>query len=334
MYIVDQKYVLLLSTKLDRFKRVGPHLFNFRCPFCGDSQKNARKARGYVYESKGRYAFKCHNCSQTASIDMLVQRVDSALHREYRLEKFQERGSSNTVYVDTPVRVPIEPARETLVELGLDQISTLPKTHRAVAYLTSRKIPIDRWSDLFYCRDMSVFEKMNDAYRGRLMPGERIVIPYRNERGDLTGVNGRDLGASKLRYIAVRLSSDPMIYGLDRIDRRRRIYVVEGQFDSMLVENAVAAGGTDFHRAVDMFPIESTTLVFDNQPRNTEVVKMIERMAQAGHTCVIWPQTWNYKDINEAVMDGLSRSEVMHVINSSARKDLELRLAIRDWKRV
>ena len=332
--LVDQKYASLLSTKLERFKQVDRNLYNFRCPFCGDSKKNRLKARGYLYERSGKLSFKCHNCSTTASMDRLVETVDSIMHREYRLEKFRERSGANTQYVDvSPARPPIEPARDKLTDLGLAQVSGLPKTHRAVEYLSKRRIPRDRWSDLYYCEDMRVFEKLNPAYKGRLRPDARIVIPYRNARGDLTGVNGRDLGTSSLRYVSVRLSDDPMVYGLDRVDSSRRVYVVEGQFDSMLVDNAVAAGGTDFHRAADMFPMDKTVLVFDNQPRNTEVVRMVERMTQAGKTCVIWPNWWTYKDINEAVMDGMGPSEVMAVIDSNARSGLELKLAVRDWKK-
>lgn len=333
--LVDQKYALLLSSKLDRFKRVDARVFNFRCPFCGDSQKNQHKARGYLYEKSGRVSFKCHNCSHSASLSGLIETVDPLLHREYKLEKFRESQSSNSyaVAIPSPSPVSIEKTRTDLMDLGLTPMSDLPTTHRAAQYLKGRMIPRSRWSDLYYCEDMRVFEKLNDAYRGRLMLGARIVIPYRNTRGELTGVSGRDLGTSKLRYVVVRLSEDAMIYGLDRVNVDRRVYVVEGQFDSMLVDNAIAAGGTDFQRAVDMLPLERAVLVFDNQPRNEQVVKLIERQAQRGSTCVVWPASWEYKDINEAVMDGVTLSEVMHVIDQNARSGLALKLAIRDWKK-
>ena len=49
MDLVDSKYITLLSSRLPKFKRVKPNLFNFRCPICGDSQKHKNKARGYIY---------------------------------------------------------------------------------------------------------------------------------------------------------------------------------------------------------------------------------------------------------------------------------------------
>ncbi len=333
--LTDQKFTLLLSSKLDRFKRVDARVFNFRCPFCGDSQKSKLKARGYLYEKSGCISFKCHNCSYSTSLSNLIKTIDPILHREYILEKFRD-GQSQTNHIaviSPPPQAAIKKTQTDLTNLGLQTISNLPTSHRAIDYLKRRMIPRSKWDDLYYCEDMRVFEKLNVAYHGRLMPGGRIVIPYRSMKGELTGVSGRDLGTSKLRYVVVRLSEDAMIYGLDRINANCRVYVVEGQFDSMLVDNAVAAGGTDFQRVADMFSFDKMVLVFDNQPRNTEVVKMIERQAQHGHTCVIWPTSWAYKDINEAVMDGVTLSEVMHIIDHNAHTGLNLKLAIRDWKR-
>ena len=47
MDIIDVKYINLISSRLSKFKRVKPNLYNFRCPICGDSQKNKNKTRGY-----------------------------------------------------------------------------------------------------------------------------------------------------------------------------------------------------------------------------------------------------------------------------------------------
>ena len=48
---IEQKYIGLLSPKLDRFHRVRDNLWNFRCPYCGDSQKSEVKTRGYFHLS-------------------------------------------------------------------------------------------------------------------------------------------------------------------------------------------------------------------------------------------------------------------------------------------
>ena len=57
MDLIDNKYIGLLSTRLQKFKKVKANLFNFRCPLCGDSQKNKNKTRGYIYQVKNNSNF-------------------------------------------------------------------------------------------------------------------------------------------------------------------------------------------------------------------------------------------------------------------------------------
>ena len=42
MYI-EQKYLLLASSQLSQFTKKGDYLYNFRCPYCGDSHKSKTK---------------------------------------------------------------------------------------------------------------------------------------------------------------------------------------------------------------------------------------------------------------------------------------------------
>ncbi len=62
MSTVDDLYINRLSIRLEKFKRVKNSLYNFRCPFCGDSKKNKNKARGYFFLVKVRIVYKCKNC--------------------------------------------------------------------------------------------------------------------------------------------------------------------------------------------------------------------------------------------------------------------------------
>ena len=61
MLYTEIKYLNLISTQLPLFKRKKDNLWNFRCPICGDSERNKTKARGYVFEVKGKLVYKCHN---------------------------------------------------------------------------------------------------------------------------------------------------------------------------------------------------------------------------------------------------------------------------------
>ena len=99
MDIIDVKYINLISSRLSKFKRVKPNLYNFRCPICGDSQKNKNKARGYFYQVKNNTNYKCHNCGVNISFNNFLKKIDPTTQKQYAFEKFKEGfgGSKNFV---------------------------------------------------------------------------------------------------------------------------------------------------------------------------------------------------------------------------------------------
>ena len=333
--ITDHKYAQMISHKLLLFKRKTDRVYNFRCPFCGDSQRNKLKARGYLFEKSGGLIFKCHNCDVGAGLGKVIDLVDPSLAKAYRLESYKDRVSANTesdTFLIPREEVVVEKPKIILDDM-LTRLDKLPLHHRAVEYVKSRKIPKERWEDLYYARDFKVLEALNPAYEGRLASDERLVIPFRREDGLLTGVTGRAMGNSSLRYATIRITDDPLVYGLERIKRGKNIYVTEGPIDSMFLDNAIAAGGTDFSRALYNIGDDNAVLIFDNQPRNKQVVKRVETFAQRGYAMVVWNSNWTYKDINDAILSGCSVSEVEYILNKSTFKGLALKLAIRDWKK-
>ena len=102
MDIIDSKYIGLVSSRLQKFKRVKADLFNFRCPICGDSQKHKNKARGYFYQVKTNTNYKCHNCGASMSFNNFLKQIDSTLHKQYTMEKFKEGFTGRNFVVDEP----------------------------------------------------------------------------------------------------------------------------------------------------------------------------------------------------------------------------------------
>ena len=49
MNYIDTKYINLVSVRLNKFAEKKRGLYNFRCPYCGDSQKYKNKCRGYLF---------------------------------------------------------------------------------------------------------------------------------------------------------------------------------------------------------------------------------------------------------------------------------------------
>ena len=69
---LQNKYINLLSGQFRNFKRKN-NTINFSCPYCGDSQKNKFKARGYLFNKKGSYHYYCHNCGASKNFEMFLR---------------------------------------------------------------------------------------------------------------------------------------------------------------------------------------------------------------------------------------------------------------------
>ena len=121
----------------------------------------------------------------------------------------------------------------------------------------------------------------------------------------------------------------PKIYGLETIDRKLPIYVVEGPFDSTFIGNSVALCGSDG----DLGHLEGsdTILVYDNEPRNREIVKRIERCIERNQRVVIWPSNIVEKDINDMVLAG---HNVMDVLKLNTYSGLQAKIKFSNWKKI
>jgi len=310
---IDIKYLGLLSPRLELFKvkNHDPYTANCRCPICGDSKKSKWKARGYFFSKKGGVFYKCHNCGYSSSIGSLLKQLDSFLYNQYTLERFKE-GKTSVANVSIKFTKPDFESRKqkSLLDSLFDKVDGTP----AEEYLEKRRIPKNRWGELYYIDDVQKLEQLSEKYRGRIVGTEpRLVIPFYNRDGKFVGVTCRGLGDERLRYLTIRLNDiDPFIYNLDKVDITKDVYVTEGPLDSLFLDNAVAAGSSDMNAIKSVIPKEKLVLVFDNQPRNKEIVKLIEKAINEDYKLVIWPEKICEKDINEMFLTGIAVQDIIN----------------------
>ena len=260
MDLVDSKYIGLVSSRLQKFKRVKADLYNFRCPICGDSQKHKNKARGYFYQVKTNTNFKCHNCGASLSFNNFLKQIDPTLHKQYTMEKFKDGFTGKNFVVEEPKLDFKKPVFKS--KLDLPKASEIPA---AKGYLEKRKVD----STQFYYA--SKFKKWVNTKKQTFdfikKDESRIIIPMYDTERNLIGFQGRSLVPNSVKYITVMLNEEaPKVYGLDKINKGEIVYVVEGPFDSTFVSNSVAMCGSDSSLAC----IEGSSIVFvyDNEPRN------------------------------------------------------------------
>ena len=323
MDLVDSKYIGLISSRLQKFKRVKPNLYNFRCPICGDSQKHKNKARGYIYVVKNNTNFKCHNCGASLSLNNFIKKIDGTLHKQYTLEKFKEGHTGRGFVVEEPEFKFKKPVFRKKLDL--------PKASEnadAREYLEKRKLNPDKFYFANNFKRWVNTKKQTFDTIGR--DESRIIIPMYDRDKNLIGFQGRSLVPNSVKYITVMLEDEaPKIYGLDSIDEKLPVYVVEGPFDSTFVNNSVALCGSDG----DLGYLEGsdTILVYDNEPRNREIVGRIERCIERNQKVVIWPSNIIEKDINDMVLAG---HDVMSMLKLNTYSGLEAKLKFNTWKKI
>ena len=322
MDFIDVKYINLISSRFQKFKKVKINLYNFRCPICGDSQKNKNKARGYLYQVKNNTNYKCHNCGLNISFNNFLKKIDPTIYKQYSLEKFKEGKTGKNFTVEEP-KFNFQPPR---FKPKLD----LPKASEnsdAKKYLESRKLNPNK----FYYADKfkSWTNSLKDVFDDTSKDEPRIIIPlfYQNI---LVGFQGRSLGPSKIKYITVMLNDDaPKIYGLDEIEKDKTVYITEGPFDSTFISNSIALCGADGD--VSKWGIRNCVWIYDNEPRNAEIHSRISRIIDRGEKVVIWPSFIKEKDVNDMILSGL---DVQSVIESNTYSGLEAKLKFTTWKKI
>lgn len=319
---IDSKFIGLVSSKLERFKRVKANLYNFRCPICGDSKKNKSKTRGYLYTSKANTNFKCHNCGASMSLNNFLKKVDPVVQKQYAMEKFKEGFSGRNFVVNEP-EFKFE-APKFKRKLKLPKCS---EDSRSEGYLTARKL---NPKDFYFAENFKKFaNSLKPTFESEEHDEMRIIIPLYYEK-NLIGFQGRSLGPSKVKYITVMLDDDaPKIYGLDNIRTDAPVYVTEGPFDSTFIRNAIAMCGADAD--VSRWGISNPIYIYDNEPRNREITNRISKTIDAGYSVVIWPESIDDKDINDMVISGL---DVQSVIESNTYSGLEAKLKFTTWKKI
>lgn len=330
MLYIDKKYLNLLSLKLERFVQKNDSLYNFRCPICGDSKENEHKARGYVFEHKGSLFYKCHNCSASMPFSAFLKQEDPFLYSEYVLERFGKKfDKSKTPKIKKPV---FKPKREKVPNY-LIPLADLEDSHIAKQFVDARKIPHKH--ELYYIENVKLFEQTYSHYEGRLFNDSgRIVIPYRNNENKITGFTARALDGSSLRYINIKAGEFPMIWGMQNVNPKKTIFVTEGAFDAMFLNNAIAVSGSDLKKIDKYFDKSRTIFIFDNEPRNREICKKIETMINTNHVMFIPPKNLRGKDMNEMILNGMNPNELIEMINNNSYSDLEAKIKFTQWKKV
>lgn len=342
---IDVKYLGFIGNRLPLFKRKGEYLYNCRCTICGDSQKKKSKARGYFYRQTNDLFYKCHNCEASQHFGTFLKNFDQQLYREYALERYAngENKKAHAKLDDEFKSHFKEPTFFTEVKNTKEipdifsKVLDEPLDSEVRKFCDRRNIPTSELDRLWFVSDIKKVESLNERYENTIQSHEpRLVIPFKNKDGKLVGVSCRGLRDESLRYITVRINEeDLLVFGIEKVDTSKLVYVVEGPIDSLFLPNAIAVGGTGFNK-IDQLDLDKNNmiLVLDNQPRNKEVCSVYTKLINKGYKIMIWPDYTDAKDINDLANLGTRGQELRKFIEINSYKDLTAQMKFNTWKKV
>ena len=337
MLWLERKYLSMVISNLEMAKWKNDNTLNHRCPYCGDSAKNQYKARGYHFVVEQSFIYKCHNCGKATSSVKFLKDNFPVIHKEYLKEWLKEQGVK-------PKAKKLPSANEFKFTPRTESLNTKDVLRKvcknawevsvASTYLLNRKIPK---TELYYVDNSELLSALSEKYKDRVLGNDpRIVIPFYDENGELVGVSGRAINNSPLRYLTLKFLDDvPLIYNLNEVDKSKTIYITEGPIDSLFLPNSIAVGGSDFTK-IDNSIKRNAVLIYDNEPRNYEILKKLAEVIDLGFSICIWNdrRVNECKDINDMILSGLSQADIVDIINSCTHNGLSAKLKLAEYKRV
>ena len=328
---IDVKYINLCSSLLERFKQKHTNLWNFRCPICGDSKKSRTKCRGFVYEKRNKYFYKCHNCNYGTSFNRFLEKISPALHKNYITEQYKEDAWRKK---DEPKSIPefnFVPEFNHVLQ-GMDSISSLTTDHPARNYLKNRLIPERYFRDLYLCKEFKKWTNsiIPNKFSSLEHDAPRLVIPFFDCKHNIIGYQGRSFNPKEqAKYITIKMEGvENLIYGEERINIKKKIYCVEGPLDSLFLPNCLAIAGLNF-KGVKI----SNVIVLDNERRNVQIVDALKKLIINGYSVCIWPDSVKEKDINEMIIDGRTTDDIVEIIDNNTYSGLQANFQLSQWKR-
>jgi DNA primase len=164
----------------------------------------------------------------------------------------------------------------------------------------------------------------------------RMIIPFFTPAGKCFAFQGRAYGAEEPKYYTIKVDeTQEKIYGLDRLDYSKRIYVVEGPIDSLFIPNCVAVSGSSFDTPTIRQLLTNATLIMDNEPRSKEIVKLLDKNIKAGYSVCMFPEHIQQKDINDIFLhSGMTIDEILETINTNTFTGIEASLKFSTWKKI
>lgn len=310
---LEIKYLERMKFQLEKYEQVSssPFVANFKCPLCGDSKRRISKKRAYVYEKDVKFNYYCHNCGASMAFHNFLEMQNPKLYGDYKLEWMKSMG-----YMPKSEKKPDDEKRfnthvhfDDRLNLG-KKLSVCSDDDPVLQYVKGRMIPEQFWSSLYSCPNIQSIVDQVPRYKDtQLRPDPCLVIPFFNENREYSYIVLRSINPNNsFRYLVLEINDElPKLWGLERVDWSKPVYVFEGAIDAMCVPNSLALGGSVGISAIDHIikhinNRSRVCFVYDNEIfSNHQILKQVKKRIKEGFSVVLYDRNFPSKDINEVI---------------------------------
>jgi hypothetical protein len=290
-----------------------------RCPVCGDSEKNTHKKRFYMIKRDSKWGVYCHNCAYASSLIRFVKEyypsnydyiTNQCLNSFFKPKKFKKNiETTNTEDVleslfkslkdDRPQEIKKTPAELYIAKNSVKLLedcgdSCMQREVNAVREtLFNRMLKKELIDSMYY--------SFNGTYK------YRALIPFYDEQGKIFYFQAMATLDWQKKYKYLNFKDESIthkpIYNEFAVDRSKKVYLVEGLFDSTFVDNSVATIGVNFGNTVFnelKHKYQNRVWIMDNDSAG---IKKTKELLNKGESCVIFPKKYkSVKDLNDLAL--------------------------------
>jgi len=106
----------------------------------------------------------------------------------------------------------------------------------------------------------------------------------------------------------------------------------------MFLPNCIAMAGSDVNLKSQMGISNAMdegigTMIFDNEPRNKEIISRMEKVIDKGWKLCIWPDSVACKDINDMILTSINETRILEIINKNTFKNLHAKTHLALWRK-
>lgn len=327
---VQQMFIARLGAQLKNFRQRKPRewTWSHSCETQTGNKKLPTRAGIFPSKDGSTFIMNCHHCGMSMSFLNFMKETSPHLYDEYRIEHYRNQDPANN-----PATLAGPKIETPILDINLDgliPVAGMKQSSPVVKFLNDRKIPLIHHK-LFYVapKFFAWASRYKPEFKDIKNDSPRLILPYFDLHGRVFGFTCRSFDPTDpKRYMHLRLDPNcDFIYGTERIDPRKTIYVTEGQIDSLFISNCVAVGGANYESAFMKSIATNCVIIPDSDwKRNKQVGNQVKKAIKLGFKVFFVPDSVEGKDVNDWVRGGMSMDEVKVMIDSNTKSGLQAQL--------